>query len=83
VASSSGEIPHVVGDAGLVVAEGDAPRWRDAISGLLLDENLRRMLGERGRRRAIAEYDWATVANRHAAFFDELLAGGQTVAEPA
>src|SRR5262249_39606672 len=27
VASSSGEIPHVVGDAGIVVPEGDTARW--------------------------------------------------------
>ena len=83
VASSSGEIPHVVSDAGLVVAEGDVQRWRDAISTLLLDENMRRTLGVRGRRRAIAEYDWTAIANRHAAFFDELLAGGQTMAASA
>jgi glycosyltransferase involved in cell wall biosynthesis len=74
VASSSGEIPYVVGDAGLIVAEGDASSWRDAISSLLNDEGARRTLGERGRRRAVAEYDWASVADRHAEFFEELVA---------
>jgi glycosyltransferase involved in cell wall biosynthesis len=74
VASSSGEIPYVVGDAGLIVAEGDASRWRAAISSLLNDETARRTLGERGRRRAVAEFDWASVARRHAEFFAELVA---------
>ena len=83
VASSSGEIPHVVGDAGLVVAEGDVSQWREVISRLLLDEATRRTLGERGRGRAIAEYDWGAVANRHAAFFDALLSGEQAVAVSA
>ena len=76
VASVSGEIPYVVGDAGLVVPEGDAQRWREAIGGLLVDESARRRLAERGRRRAVAEYDWTSVADRHAAFFEELVSGG-------
>jgi glycosyltransferase involved in cell wall biosynthesis len=80
IASSSGEIPHVVGDAGLVVPEGDARGWRDALSRLLDDEATRRSLGERGRRRALATYDWTAVADQHAAFFDELLADRQAVA---
>jgi glycosyltransferase involved in cell wall biosynthesis len=83
VASSSGEIPFVVGDAGLVVPEGDALRWREAIGSLLVDESARRRLAERGRRRAVAEYDWTSVADRHAAFFDELLSGGHAVAASA
>ena len=83
VASSSGEIPFVVGDAGLVVPEGDALRWREAIGSLLVDESARRRLAERGRRRAVAEYDWTSVADRHAAFFDELLSGSHAVAASA
>jgi glycosyltransferase involved in cell wall biosynthesis len=83
VASSSGEIPHVVGDDGLVVPEGDARRWQEVISGLLDDEAARRSLGEKGRRRAIASYDWRSIADQHAAFFDEVLAGRQVVAASA
>jgi glycosyltransferase involved in cell wall biosynthesis len=83
VASSSGEIPHVVGDDGLVVPEGDARRWQEVISGLLDDEAARRSFGEKGRRRAIASYDWRSIADQHAAFFDEVLAGRQVVAASA
>jgi glycosyltransferase involved in cell wall biosynthesis len=83
VASSSGEIPHVLGDAGIVVPEGDTPRWRDAIVKLLDDETARRSLGEKGRQRAIARYDWASIADQHAAFFDEVLASRQLEAASA
>ena len=83
VASSSGEIPHVVGDAGVVVPEGDVGRWREAISSLLDDEIARRSLGEKGRRRAIASYDWTSIADQHAAFFDEVLTGPPAVAASA
>jgi glycosyltransferase involved in cell wall biosynthesis len=79
VASSSGEIPHVVGDAGIVAPEGDVRRWQDAITSLLDDEQARRTLGERGRRRALAHYDWHSIAGQHAAFFDEVLASRPAV----
>lgn len=83
VASSSGEIPHVVGDAGIVVPEGDAGRWQEAIASLLDDEAARRSLGEKGRRRAIATYDWSSIAAQHAEFFDEVLAGRHLIAASA
>jgi glycosyltransferase involved in cell wall biosynthesis len=83
IASSSGEIPYVVGDAGIVVEEGDVRRWREAISSLIDDEDGRRSLGERGRRRALATYDWTCIAAQHAAFFEEVLAGRHAMAESA
>jgi glycosyltransferase involved in cell wall biosynthesis len=83
VASSSGEIPHVVADAGIVVEEGNRQQWREAIAALLDDEGARRRLGERGRRRALSVYDWTTIADRHAAFFEEVLAGRHAMAETA
>jgi glycosyltransferase involved in cell wall biosynthesis len=83
VASSSGEIPHVVGNAGIVALEGDARQWQDAITNLLDDEPARRTLGERGRRRALAHYDWDAIAGQHADFFDEVLAGRPAVAASA
>jgi glycosyltransferase involved in cell wall biosynthesis len=74
VASSSGEIPHVVGDAGIVLPEGDVAAWRRALTDLLLDGDERRRLAARGRDRAVTGYDWAAVAAQHAAFFDDILA---------
>ena len=35
VASDSGEIPHVVADAGVIVAEADGPAWSSALADLL------------------------------------------------
>src|SRR5437773_535341 len=73
LASDSGEIPHVVGDAGIVVGEHDDRQWLEAL-GLLLDDRSRRAdLGLRGRRRAESVYAWPVVARQHLAFFDELI----------
>jgi glycosyltransferase involved in cell wall biosynthesis len=52
VASRAGAAPEVVGDAGLLVDEEDSVGFASALDRLLLDANLRRTLGERGRKRS-------------------------------
>jgi len=75
IASDSGEIPHVVGDAGLVIAEKDRAEWDRSLGRLLTDERLRRDLASRGRQRAVSVYDWAVVAQQHTRFFRLLIEG--------
>jgi glycosyltransferase involved in cell wall biosynthesis len=73
IASRSGEIPHVVGDAGLLVDEADVSGWTAAIERMLGDGSLRRDLSARGLARAHEWYAWPVVALAHLAFFEELL----------
>ncbi len=73
VASNSGEIPYVVGDAGLIVGENDDEGWRNAIGTLAVDAARRRRLGTLGRERAMTVFDWSVVARAHLDFFDELV----------
>jgi glycosyltransferase involved in cell wall biosynthesis len=80
VASSSGEIPHVVADAGVVLPEGDVDAWCRALIDLLRDGDARRRLGARGRDRAASVYDWPSVAAQHTAFFNEILAARSPMA---
>jgi glycosyltransferase involved in cell wall biosynthesis len=72
IGSDSGEIPHVVGDAGLIAKERDAAAWTRAISELLGDAKRRAELGQRGLARAHAEYAWPVVARAYLDFFEEL-----------
>jgi phosphatidylinositol alpha-1,6-mannosyltransferase len=72
VASDSGEIPHVVADAGLIAGERDVRGWTDAITRLLAEPALRTELATRGRQRAAASFAWPIVARRHLDFFEEL-----------
>ena len=73
VASTSGEIPHVVGDSGILVPEGDCQAWSEAIASLLLDAPRRAELSRLGRERA-ERYRWSRVAAEHLGFFDALTA---------
>jgi glycosyltransferase involved in cell wall biosynthesis len=75
VASRSGEIPHVVGDAGVLVEEGDAGALRAALADLAADEVARRRLACAGRARVLQHFTQAGIASRTLDFYREILAG--------
>ena len=76
VASAVGGIPEVVvdGETGLLVPPNDAAALAVAIRRLLAEPELRRRLGEAGRRRAEAEFDLPRFREQHLALYDRLLA---------
>jgi glycosyltransferase involved in cell wall biosynthesis len=74
VASNSGEIPHVVADAGVLLPEDDVAEWARTLETLLRDEPARASLRCKGLGRARAEFAWPHIAARHLRFFDELIA---------
>lgn len=63
VGSDSGEIPNVIGDAGLVFPEGNTAALRAHLAALYRDPALRRDMGERGRRRVLAHFTQVQVAD--------------------
>jgi glycosyltransferase involved in cell wall biosynthesis len=71
--SDSGEIPHVLGEAGLVLPEASVEAWAAALDRLLADPGSRRGLGQAGLARVRREFAWPIVAQRHLQFFDILL----------
>lgn len=73
VGSDSGEIPRVIGDAGLVTPEGDPAVLALALQGLLDDEPHRRALATAGRARALAEFTWAGVAQQYHELYKQML----------
>jgi glycosyltransferase involved in cell wall biosynthesis len=78
VASDSGEIPYVAGDAGVVVGERDIPGWTAAIAELLESPTKRSELAERGIERARSKFDWPVVASATLDFFDEIVENQNT-----
>lgn len=67
VGSSSGAIPEVIGDAGLIFPENDAAALAAQLRRLLGDEALRKALVERGRERVARRFTHEVVA---AAYLD-------------
>ena len=73
VGSTSGEIPHVVGEAGLIFPEGDVAALRERLARLQGDAQLRYELAQRGRQRVLAEYTQAQVAAATFQVYQEML----------
>lgn len=77
IGSDSGEIPHVIGDAGLVTPEGDVEALRAALLSLATQPGLRETLGRKGRERVLAHYTQEQVARMIVGVYNEALATPQ------
>ncbi len=73
IGSTCGEIPQVIGEAGLVFPEGDVAALRAALSRLIDQPELRAELARRGRARVLAEFTQAAIARRHVAVYQAML----------
>jgi glycosyltransferase involved in cell wall biosynthesis len=77
IGSDSGEIPYVIDDAGVVVAEADSDAWAEAITRLLEDADLRNELARKGFERCKDRYDVHAVAGKYVEFYNELVGSEQ------
>lgn len=68
--SDSGEIPHVIGDGGIIVPEGDLDAWFLALRSLLVESGSPAWWGARGRSRVLGAFAWDAVARSTWNFLD-------------
>jgi glycosyltransferase involved in cell wall biosynthesis len=73
VGSDSGEIPHVIADAGIVLPQRAPSHWARTIDAMMVDAERRHEVAARGLARA-RDFSADTAAVAHAKFFEELLA---------
>ena len=73
VSTTSGSLPEVVGDAGVLVPPGDAAELHRALAALAADPEERRRLARKGLERA-RSYTWEAVARQQLALYDTVLA---------
>lgn len=72
VGAASGEIPNVIGPAGLVFPEGDVDALRAHLLELMQSAGLRDKLGKAGRERVLDRYTQAQVAARTVDVYREM-----------
>ncbi|MEA3407723.1 MAG: glycosyltransferase [Chloroflexota bacterium] len=75
IGSDSGEIPHVVGDGGLIFPEGNTEALRESLSSLRDNVARRRALGQKGRARVLSLYTQSRIAAETVALYRDLHAG--------
>ncbi len=74
IGSDSGEIPHVLGDAGLIFPEGNAAELAARVRQLLDDPQLYATLAARGRQRVLENYTQERIARQTFKVYQEMLA---------
>jgi glycosyltransferase involved in cell wall biosynthesis len=72
VGSDSGEIPRVIGDAGLVFHEGDERELAQRLEQLMQSASLRESLQHRGRQRILENFTYAKIAADAVDFYKSL-----------
>jgi glycosyltransferase involved in cell wall biosynthesis len=73
IGSDSGEIPHVIGSAGLVFPEDNVGALRSHLLKLMQSVDLRRELGQRGRQRVLSLYTQNQIAAQTVAVYRDML----------
>lgn len=71
--SNSGEIPHVIGEAGLIFREGDVADLVDKLRLLVEQPELRAELARKGRQRALDHYTQRALAHRYYEVYRQML----------
>jgi glycosyltransferase involved in cell wall biosynthesis len=72
IGSDSGEIPNVIGDAGLIFQEGDTRALADRFGEIARNESLRAQCIQRGSER-VKRFMWETIAQETYAVYRELV----------
>ncbi len=75
IGSDSGAIPEVIGDAGIVVPEGNAEALARALRDLYGDPPRCAQLARAGRDRVLRYFTWQRVAEMCKAIYDGMLDG--------
>ncbi len=73
VGSDSGEIPHVIGDAGLIFPEGNVDVLTERLQRLVDQPELHEELARRGRQRVLDHYTQRAVAHAYYDLYREML----------
>lgn len=74
IGSDSGEIPHVIEDAGLIFPEGNRKALKNCLEKLIKNPELTNKLAQKGRDRTMELYTNKALATRQLAFYEQLLA---------
>jgi L-malate glycosyltransferase len=73
IGSDSGEIPHVIGDAGLIFPEGNAEQLSQILAKAIANPASITKLAEKGYRRSIEKYTNKALAREQLNFYRELI----------
>ncbi|MDJ1175475.1 hormogonium polysaccharide biosynthesis glycosyltransferase HpsO [Roseofilum capinflatum] len=74
IGSDSGEIPHVIEEAGLIFPEANVDGLRNCLRQMMENQDLRQDLAQKGYERAMLHYTNTALAKQQLSFYEQLLA---------
>lgn len=81
IGSNCGELPNVIGDAGIIFPENDAAALCTHLDALRRDPARRARLGQRGRERVLEHFTQTRVAEETYAVYQEMTDAGASISE--
>jgi len=73
IGSDSGEIPNVIGDAGLIFPENHIDQLTNHLRLIMNNHALRQRLSVRGRERVMLNYSWEKIAQKQIGIYERLM----------
>ena len=73
VASDVGEVPWMIGDAGILTKAGDVKSLEIEILNLLKDEKLREKIGKNAKDRAKEQFSWSKTSDKILSCYESIL----------
>ena len=73
ISTTAGALPEVVGDAGILIPPGDTRAIVEAVTGLLDNENKRKVMGVSGKERVARLFNWDNAAKQTADYYREAI----------
>jgi glycosyltransferase involved in cell wall biosynthesis len=73
IGSDSGEIPNVIGDAGLIFSEKDSKALQNCLRQIIERSDLANQLGEKGYKKTMAKYTNKALARELLAFYETIV----------
>jgi len=73
ISTTAGALPEVVGDAGILIPPGDTRAIVEAVTGLLDNENKRKLMGVSGKERVARLFNWDNAAKQTADYYREAI----------
>ena len=83
IGSDSGEIPHVIGDGGIVYPEGNQLALADAIGQLVTNPQIYADYSQKARQRVQQHYTQQALASQYLQIYQQMLTPAQTAKSPS
>jgi glycosyltransferase involved in cell wall biosynthesis len=83
IGSDSGEIPHVIGDGGIVYPEGNHPALVHAVRKLVDNPQIYADYSQKARQRVQQHYTQQALASQYLQIYQQMLMPAQTAKSPS